>query len=94
MGIHHTFGIPANCIAPSSLLTNASQSSPLGHKDGSFSVTTVSNIESGAGSVGESNRPALPKTRSTSGNRRSTWSCRCSTSLAVVSLIPGTLVGM
>jgi len=68
MGIHQTLGMPANCMAPSSLRTSASQSSPLGHRFGSFSVTTVSNIESGAGSVGESNRPAFPKTRSTSGN--------------------------
>ena len=94
MGIHQTFGMPVNCIAPSSFLTSASQSSPFGHSFGSFSVTTVSNIESGAGSVGESNRPALPNTRSTSGNCRSTWSCLCSTSLALASLMPGTLVGM
>ncbi len=34
---------------------------------GSVSTTVVSTIESGAGSVGVSARPALPKTRSTSG---------------------------
>ena len=38
------------------------------HCSGGLSETTVSNIESGAGSVAVSAWPALPKTRSTSGN--------------------------
>ena len=38
----------------------------------------VSSIDSGAGSVGVSARPALPRTRSTSGNRLMIRSVACS----------------
>src|SRR5437868_3074434 len=38
------------------------------HSERGFKVTTVSSIESGAGSVDVSARPALPATRATSGN--------------------------
>ena len=41
-----------------------------GHWDGGFSKMVVSIIDSGAGSVEVSARPALPRTLSTSGNRR------------------------
>ena len=41
---------------------------PAGHSDCGLSVIVVSNMLSGAGSVAVSARPALPKTRSTSGN--------------------------
>src|SRR4051794_10037779 len=38
------------------------------HCERGFKVTTVSSMESGAGSVDVSARPALPATRATSGN--------------------------
>jgi hypothetical protein len=44
------------------------QVSTLRHCDFGLSVITVSSIESGAGSVEVSARPAFPSTRSTSGN--------------------------
>ena len=72
-----------------------SRSVPCGrHSDGGLSTTVVSIIEKGAGSVEVSARPALPKTRSTSGNevrmRSWVWSRR----LASVTEIPGRVVGM
>ncbi len=64
------------------------------HSDLGFRVMTVSSIESGAGSVEVSARPALPSTRSTSGNRlmmRSvTWSRRSASAMEM----PGIVVGM
>ena len=54
----------------------------------------VSNISSGAGSVGVAKRPALPNTLATSGNDFSTRSIRWMTSPALASLMPGTAVGM
>ena len=94
MGIHQTLGIPVNCRAASSLLTSASQVSPRGHSLCGRSCTMVSNISSGAGSVGVEKRPALPNTLPTSGNAFSTRSIRWMTSLALASLMPGTAVGM
>ena len=58
------------------------------------SDTTVSTISSGAGSVGDSARPILPKTRVTSGNSYSSRSMRWSTSAACVIDMPGGAVGM
>ncbi len=54
----------------------------------------VSIIENGAGSVEVSARPALPKTRSTSGNDLSTRSCVSSSSCACATEMPGSVVGM
>jgi len=64
------------------------------HFDGSFSTTVVSIIENGAGSVDVSARPALPKTRSTSGKLFSSLSCRTSRSCACATESPGSVVGM
>ena len=64
------------------------------HSACGLSVMTVSSIDSGAGSVLVSARPALPRTRSTSGNcrmiRSLTWSSFC----ASVIEMPGIVVGM
>ncbi len=59
-----------------------------------LSTTVVSTIEKGAGSVEVSARPALPKTRSTSGKdlRMRSWTWRMR--LASVTLSPGSVVGM
>ena len=71
-----------------------SQVIPGRHCSGGFKVTTVSNIESGAGSVGVSAWPALPKTESTSGNLSSMRSWICRILVASVIDMPGTAVGM
>ena len=55
---------------------------------------TVSSMESGAGSVEVSARPALPSTRSTSGKRRMIRSVTWSSFWASVMEIPGMVVGM
>jgi hypothetical protein len=55
---------------------------------------TVSSIESGAGSVAVSARPALPSTRSTSGNCLIPRSVACSNRCASPIEIPGIVVGM
>ena len=57
-------------------------------------TTVVSTIENGAGSVGESARPALPKTRSTSGKLRRIRSWICRMRCASVTDMPGSAVGM
>ena len=62
IGIHQTLGMPVNCMAASSLVTSASQVSPRGQSLWGRSCTMVSNISSGAGSVGVEKRPALPNT--------------------------------
>ena len=59
-----------------------------------FRRTVVSTIESGAGSVEVSARPALPNTRSTSGNVFNRRSWICSSRCASASEIPGSVVGM
>ncbi len=57
-------------------------------------MTVVSIIENGAGSVDVSARPALPKTRSTSGKDLRIRSCVWSSRSASVTEIPGSVVGM
>ena len=59
-----------------------------------FSTMVVSIIESGAGSVEVSARPALPNTRSTSGNLRSCLSIVCRRRWASATEMPGIVVGM
>ena len=54
----------------------------------------VSNISSGAGSVAVSARPALPNTDATSGKVLMIRSCVCSSSAALVTDMPGSVVGM
>ena len=69
------------------------QVSRLRHSECGLSVITVSNMDSGAGSVAVSARPALPSTRSTSGNclmRRSvTWSSRCASAMEIPGMVEG-----
>ena len=64
------------------------------HSDCGLSVMTVSSIESGAGSVDVSARPALPSTRSTSGNCLMMRSLTCSSFCASVIEMPGIVDGM
>jgi len=64
------------------------------HSLSGFSVTTVSNMLTGAGSVGVSARPALPKTLATSGNSLIMRSCVWIAARACVIDMPGSAVGM
>ena len=68
--------------------------STLRHSDSGFRVMTVSSMESGAGSVRVSARPALPRTRSTSGNCRMIRSLTWSSFWASLIEIPGIVDGM
>src|SRR6266508_6688326 len=65
-----------------------------GHSDSGLSTMTVSIMEKGAGSVAVSARPALPKTRSTSGKDLMSLSCVCSNRCASVTEMPGIVVGI
>ena len=64
------------------------------HSVAGFRTTVVSIIENGAGSVEVSARPALPKTRSTSGKVIRILSCIWSSCCASVTEMPGSVVGM
>ena len=63
------------------------------HSDRGFSVITVSIIDRGAGSVEVSARPALPSTRSTSGNvlmmRSVTWRSFCASVIEMPGIVDG-----
>ena len=60
IGIHQTLGMPGKCSVASILLTSASQRlARRATRSRGLSCTTVSNIPSGAGSVGVATRPAL-----------------------------------
>ena len=65
------------------------------HSVSGFSMMVVSIIVNGAGSVEVLARPALPKTRSTSGKVRRILSCTCSAFCASATDMPGsTALGM
>ena len=59
------------------------------HCDSGLSRIVVSIMENGAGSVGVSARPALPKTRATSGKVIRILSCTCSAFCASATDMPG-----
>src|SRR5258708_3044351 len=94
IGCQKMFAMPGVLILAFISAMILSHVMPGRHWPGGLKVTTVSNIESGAGSVDDSACPALPKTVWTSGIL---LSCRfCIWRTFVVSLIdmPGTAVGM
>ena len=70
------------------------QVSRLRHSDLGLRVTTVSIMDSGAGSVEVSARPIFPSTRSTSGKEPMMRSVICNRLLASVMEIPGMVVGI
>ena len=70
------------------------QVSTLRHSKTGFRTTTVSIIESGAGSVDVSARPALPNTLCTSGKLLMILSCACISLCASAMEMPGSVVGM
>ncbi len=94
IGIVQMFGMPGTRSASFISVLSDSNVTPGRHSDSGFSTTVVSTMLSGAGSVGLVARPALPNTRSTSGNPRSTRSWICRMRCASVTDIPGRAVGM
>ena len=99
MGIVHEFARPGNFRAWSMAAINSSvvlrpEPGRVGHCSRGFSTTSVSNIESGAGSVAVEARPALPNTDATSGKlfriRSVLWSRRDASAIE----IPGRVEGM
>ena len=94
IGIHQMLGMPGKRMRRSMSLISRSHVMPLRHWLSGLRDTTVSTIESGAGSVGLVDRPALPNTVSTSGKARISWSCVCTLRLASSMLRFGNVVGM
>ena len=94
IGIQKMFAMPGVLILAFISASSLSQVIPLRHWSGGLSVTTVSNIDSGAGSVGVSAWPALPNTVTASGIFCScrSWICRIFVASAID--MPGTAVGM
>jgi hypothetical protein len=80
---------PGTCTARSSSSTSFSGVMPARHCSRGLNWMVVSNISSGAGSVAVSARPALPKTRATSGTVLIMRSVCCSSSLAFCADSPG-----
>ena len=94
MGIVQAFVSPGICNAASISSINLSGVMPSRHCSGGLSMTVVSNIDNGAGSVAVSARPTLPKTWCTSGNVLMILSVCCKISRALVIESPGKVVGM
>ena len=94
MGIVQAFWMPGRSSALDISSTSLSLVIPDLHAAGGLSMMTVSIMESGPGSVGVSARPALPKTRSTSGNLRRIPSWAWTSRLASSMEMPGTVMGM
>jgi hypothetical protein len=85
---------PGSLTAASNSSTSFSGVMPGRHWSRGLSWMVVSNISIGAGSVAVSARPALPKTRATSGTVLIMRSVCCSNSPALAALRPGSAVGM
>jgi hypothetical protein len=94
IGMVQAFDTPGNCSALSICAISPSMVTPGRHCSLDFRLTTVSNISDGAGSVAVSARPALPYTEATSGNDFMILSWVCSSSPALVTEMPGSVVGM
>ena len=94
IGCVQTLGKPGNCSAASISLWSASVVSPGRHSSFGFSVTVVLTMPIGVLSVEVVARPTVPKTRSTSGNCRSSLSCTWSRRVASPTDSPGGAVGM
>src|SRR6516162_7966331 len=94
IGMVQAFDTPGNCSALSISAISESTVIPGRHLSFGFRLITVSYISVGAGSVAVDARPALPNTDSTSGNDLMMLSCICSRSAALVTEIPGKVVGI
>src|SRR5450759_4236649 len=94
IGMVQAFDTPGNCSALSSLATSFSMVMPGRHSLSGFRLITVSNISVGAGSVAVVARPALPHTNETSGKVLMILFWVGSSSAALVTDRPGSVVGM
>jgi hypothetical protein len=94
IGMVQAFETPGNCRALSISAISESMVMPARHSSFGFRLITVSNISVGAGSVAVDARPALPKAETTSGNVLMMRSCICRSSAALVTDIPGRVVGI
>ena len=85
---------PVTLTVRSSSSISLSGVMPARHWSRGLNWMVVSNISSGAGSVAVSARPALPKTRATSGTVLMSRSVCCSNSAALAADKPGSAEGM
>src|SRR5205085_7239709 len=94
IGIVQALETPGNCNALSISAISLSMVIPGRHSASGFRLMTVSNISVGAGSVAVDARPALPQTEATSGNDLMILFWVCTSSAALVTDRPGSVVGM
>ena len=94
IGIVHALATPGIFSALSSSASSLSGVMPGRHSDSGLRLMTVSNISSGAGSVAEIARPALPKTDATSGTCLMILSCIARICWDVWTEAPGSVMGM
>jgi len=94
IGMTKALVTPGKRSLASSSDSSRSRVSPGRHAERGLSITTVSTIESGAGSVEVSARPAFPKTRSTSGTPFSSRSIVLSKASIPATETPGSVTGM
>ena len=94
IGMVQALDTPGNCSALSNSAVRLSIVTPGRHSLFGLSDISVSNISDGAGSVAVAARPALPRTETTSGKPRMMRSWVCMSSAALVTEMPGNVVGM
>src|SRR5437773_10274140 len=94
VGIVHALETPGNCSDRSISEMSLSIVMPGRHSLSGLRLITVSNISVGAGSVAVEARPALPQTDSTSGNDLMILFWVCTSSAALVTDSPGSVVGI
>src|SRR5207247_10176234 len=94
IGMVQALETPGNCSALSISAVSLSIVIPGRHSVSGLRLMTVSNISVGAGSVAVAARTAFPQTEATSGNDLMILSCVCTSSAALVTDRPGSVVGM
>src|SRR5215475_14491705 len=94
IGMVQALDTPGNWSALSISAISLSTVMPGRHSLSGFRLITVSNISVGAGSVAVAARPALPQTEATSGNDLMILFWICTSSAALVTDKPGSVVGM
>src|SRR5438094_4770260 len=94
IGMVQALETPGNCSALSIPAISLSIVMPGRHLLSGLRLITVSNISVGAGSVAVEARPALPQTEATSGNDLMILFWVCTSSAALVTDSPGSVVGL
>ena len=94
IGMVQALDTPGNCSDASISAMSPSRSRPGRHSLSGLRLITVSIISIGAGSVAVEARPALPQTDSTSGKLLMILFWVCTSSAALVTEMPGSVVGM